>query len=69
MFQQFLGLKPAGDLRIYAVLEPTGQMDDPWLVRCIACAFQATAAHHQAAVKLAAWHDRTHDVSNERTAK
>jgi len=66
MFQQFLGLKPTGDLRIYAVLEPTGRIDDPWIVRCIACPFTATKPNHQAAVKVAHWHDQAHDVANER---
>ena len=67
MFQQFLGLKPIGDLRIYAVLEPTGRHDDPWFVRCLACPFTATTPNHQAAVKVAARHDQTHDGANERT--
>jgi hypothetical protein len=66
MFQQFLDLGPKGDLRIYAVLHPTGLMDDPWIVSCIACPFTATKENHQAAVKVATWHDRAHDIANER---
>jgi hypothetical protein len=68
MFQQFLGLKPAGDLRIYAVLEPTGHYDEPWIVKCIACSFTATSENHTTAVKVANWHDRAHDTANERQA-
>jgi len=66
MFQQLLGLKPPGDLRIYAVLEPTGYMDDPWIVTCIACNFTATSENHRAAVRVAQWHDRAHDTAAER---
>jgi len=68
MFQQYLGLEPVGGaLRLYAGLHPTGKMADPWIVRCNACPFTATARNHQAAVKLAHRHDQTHDANNERS--
>jgi len=60
MFQPFLDIGRRA-LRIYAVLEPTRRMNDPWTVHCIACPFTATAPNHRAAVRLAAAHDRTHD--------
>ena len=67
MFQQFLGLHDRA-MRIYAVLEPTGRMDDPWIVKCLQCPFYEIKPNHVAAVKLATWHDRAHDIDNERQA-
>lgn len=69
MFQQFLDLGPKGDLRIYALLHPTGLMDDPWIVTCNTCAFTATKPDLVSAQRVAKWHDQAHDVDNERRSK
>jgi hypothetical protein len=61
-FQPFLNLGVNGE-RLHAGLHPTGGRRDPCDVICWTCGYRKTVATWDAAVTVAARHDREHNAA------